>query len=182
MYWIADVRLAEIHIQIADVGLRAIVLGVGFAVKLTQTLLRLDFLQEFVVRGIAVLLWQDVEVFRGVALASDFPLVLFVVERREVCGQVVAVDFHDAPIIQSHETQRMRRPAVPLVSDLVLRRMRVNPRDVVFIKGVIEASEGLAVVFSEGGGDLVIATPPSQKEALDLTLRDLQEETGALLD
>jgi hypothetical protein len=76
----------------------------------------------------------------------------------------------------------MRHPVAPLLSDLVFRRMRVAPKDVVFVKGVIEASEGLAVVFSEGGGDLVIATLPSRKRELDLTLRDLQEETDALLD
>jgi hypothetical protein len=76
----------------------------------------------------------------------------------------------------------MRRPASPLVSDLVVRRMRLVPKDVVFVKGIIEASEGLAMVFSEGGGDLVIAASPSRQRELDLTLRDLQEETGALLD
>jgi hypothetical protein len=76
----------------------------------------------------------------------------------------------------------MRHPASPLLSELVFRRMRLHPRDVVFVKGVIDASEGLAVVFSEGGGDLVIATSPSQLRELDCALRDLQEETGALLD
>jgi hypothetical protein len=76
----------------------------------------------------------------------------------------------------------MRRPASPLVTDLVFRRMRLVPKDVVFVKGIIEASEGLAMVFSEGGGELVIATSPSRVHELDLALRDLQEETGALLD
>jgi hypothetical protein len=76
----------------------------------------------------------------------------------------------------------MRHPVAPLVTDLFFRRIRVLAKDVVFVKGVIEASEGLAVVFSEGGGDLVIASSPSRQRELDLTLRDLQEETGALLD
>jgi hypothetical protein len=76
----------------------------------------------------------------------------------------------------------MRRPVAPLVLDLVVRKMRVRPKDVVFVKGIIEASEGLAMVFSEGGGDLVIAASPSRQRELDLTLRDLQEEMGALLD
>src|SRR3954447_10235682 len=78
------------------------------------------------------------------------------------------------------ETSRGSVP--PLTSGLVWRRVRVQPRDVVFVKGVIEASEGLAVVFAEHGGDLTIATSASQLAALDDALRDLQAETGALLE
>lgn len=69
-----------------------------------------------------------------------------------------------------------------MVRDLVVRRVRVAPREVVFLKGVIEASEGVAAVFAESGGDLTIATMPSQKDELDRILQDLQAETGALLD
>ncbi len=69
-----------------------------------------------------------------------------------------------------------------MVRDLVVRRVRVSPREVVFLKGVIEASEGVAAVFAESGGDLTIATVPSQKDELDRILQDLQAETGALLD
>ena len=69
-----------------------------------------------------------------------------------------------------------------MVRDLVVRRVRVSPREVVFLKGVIEASEGVAAVFAESGGDLTIATMPSQKDELDRILQDLQAETGALLD
>jgi hypothetical protein len=52
----------------------------------------------------------------------------------------------------------------------------------VFVKGVIEASEGVAVVFADHGGDLTVATLPSQKDELDRILQDLETETGALLD
>ena len=69
-----------------------------------------------------------------------------------------------------------------MVRDLVVRRVRVSPREVVFLKGVIEASEGVAAVFAESGGDLTIATVPSQKDELDRILRDLRDEIGALLD
>jgi hypothetical protein len=69
-----------------------------------------------------------------------------------------------------------------LLDELVVRRVRVAPEQVVFLKGVIDASEGLAAVFAEHGGDLTIATMPSQKEELDRILKDLREETGALLD
>jgi hypothetical protein len=68
-----------------------------------------------------------------------------------------------------------------MLDDLILRRVRVAPREVVFSK-VIEASEGVAAVFAESGGDLTIATLPSQKNELDRILQDLREETGALLD
>ena len=69
-----------------------------------------------------------------------------------------------------------------LLDELVFRRMRVSTREVVFVKGVIEASEGLAAVFAEHGGDLTIATSPSQREELDRFLQDLADETGALLE
>ncbi len=69
-----------------------------------------------------------------------------------------------------------------ILEDLVLRRVRVQARDVVFLKGVIEASEGVAAVFSESGGDLTIATLPGQERELDRILLDLRAEMGALLD
>jgi hypothetical protein len=78
---------------------------------------------------------------------------------------------------------RAPEPSSPmLLNELVIRRVRVAPREVVFLKGVIEASEGVAAVFAESGGDLTIATLPSQKDELDRILQDLRDETGALLD
>lgn len=65
---------------------------------------------------------------------------------------------------------------------MVVRRVRVAPTEVVFVKGIIEASEGLAVVFAESGGDLMIATMPEQLDELDHLLRDLKDEIGALLE
>jgi hypothetical protein len=69
-----------------------------------------------------------------------------------------------------------------LIGGLVTRRVRVPAREVVFVKGVIEASEGVAVVFADRGGDLTIATMPNQKDELDRILHDLAIETGALLE
>jgi hypothetical protein len=92
------------------------------------------------------------------------------------------------PITAGEEPNRAARGAVkktpvdmPL-SGLVARRVRVPAREVVFVKGVIEASEGVGVVFADHGGDLTIATFPSQKDELDRILQDLASETGALLD
>jgi len=69
-----------------------------------------------------------------------------------------------------------------ILEHLVIRRVRVQARDVVFLKGVIEASEGVAVVFAESGGDLTIATLPGRERELDQILLDLRAEMGALLD
>jgi hypothetical protein len=52
----------------------------------------------------------------------------------------------------------------------------------VFIKGVVEAHEGLAVVFAEHGGELTIAAPEASARDLDQLLEDLREETGALIE
>ncbi len=76
-----------------------------------------------------------------------------------------------------------RHPVAPLLSDgLVTRRLRVDAKSVVFIKGVVEAHEGLAVVFAEHGGELTIAAPEASARDLDQLLEDLREETGALIE
>ncbi|MET0592834.1 MAG: hypothetical protein ABW133_09055 [Polyangiaceae bacterium] len=79
----------------------------------------------------------------------------------------------------------VRAPAPPvemLLGGLVTRKVRVPAREVVFVKGVIEASEGVAAVFADHGGDLTIATLPTQKDELDRILQDLAAETGALFE
>jgi hypothetical protein len=63
---------------------------------------------------------------------------------------------------------------------MVVRRVVLRARDVVFFKGVIEASEGLAAVFAERGGDLTVATPASRAAELDSVLDTLCVELGAL--
>ena len=49
-------------------------------------------------------------------------------------------------------------------------------RDVVFVKAVIEASEGLAAMFAERGGDLTLVAHRSQEKALDRLIVDLERE------
>jgi hypothetical protein len=63
---------------------------------------------------------------------------------------------------------------------MVVRRVVLRARDVVFFKGVIEASEGLAAVFAEGGGDLSVAAPEARAAELDALLDDLCAELQAL--
>ena len=78
----------------------------------------------------------------------------------------------------------MGRPHItPLVgAGLVTRRVRVHPREVVFVKGILEASEGLAAVFAEAGGDLTLATSASQIGELDRLLVDLSGEIRMLVE
>jgi hypothetical protein len=58
---------------------------------------------------------------------------------------------------------------------LVCRELVVAPRDVVFVKGVVEASEGLATLFAERGGTLTLASTPSQARELDAFVSELRE-------
>ena len=59
---------------------------------------------------------------------------------------------------------------------LLVRRLRVALADVVFVKGVVEASEGLGVIFADSGGELTIAVPPGREADLTRLLDDLGRE------
>jgi len=63
---------------------------------------------------------------------------------------------------------------------MVTRHILVRARDVVFIKGIVEASEGLAQLFAEEGGDLTLASPACREEELEALVCDLVVEVGAL--
>jgi hypothetical protein len=74
---------------------------------------------------------------------------------------------------------RVSRP--PFIGEgMVTRFIVVRAKDVVFVKGLVEASEGLAQVFAEHGGDLTLASPACRKEELDALVEDLVAEVGAL--
>lgn len=75
-----------------------------------------------------------------------------------------------------------RRSVAPLVGEgMITRRLVVRAKDVAFLKGIVEAHEGLAQVFAEGGGDLTIAAPVGREAELDELVRDLAEELGGIL-
>jgi hypothetical protein len=57
----------------------------------------------------------------------------------------------------------------------------LRPRDVVYLKGILEASEGLAQLFAEEGGAVTIATTTSQAGALDALLDEVFAEVGAVV-
>jgi hypothetical protein len=62
---------------------------------------------------------------------------------------------------------------------LVAFRVECEPKDVVFIKGILEASDGVACIFAERGGDLSIAAPPDRVAELRAILSDLAVDVGA---
>ncbi|HEY1691776.1 MAG TPA: hypothetical protein VGG39_06425 [Polyangiaceae bacterium] len=61
-----------------------------------------------------------------------------------------------------------------------MRRVLLPAREVVFFKGVVEASEGLAAVFAERGGDLTIAAPEGREAELDALVDALCVELGGM--
>jgi hypothetical protein len=67
---------------------------------------------------------------------------------------------------------------VGLGEGMVTRELVVRAVDVVFVKGIVEASEGLAQVFAESGGDLTLAAPAGREEELDELLRELLAAVG----
>lgn len=72
---------------------------------------------------------------------------------------------------------------VELLDDgLIVRRLSVKNEDVVYVKGIFEASEGLCAMFAERGGDLTIVAPISRSLELDVLLRDLALELDGVLD
>ena len=63
---------------------------------------------------------------------------------------------------------------------MVTRSIVVRAEDVVFLKGIVEAHDGVAQVFAEKGGVLVIAGPESREREIDELVRDLARELGAI--
>jgi hypothetical protein len=74
-----------------------------------------------------------------------------------------------------------RKSVPPLVGPgMVTRRIVVRAKDVVLLKGIVESNEGLANVFGEHGGDLLLAAPEGRAAELDELIEDLCRELGAM--
>jgi len=65
---------------------------------------------------------------------------------------------------------------------MLVRRMTVAPSDVVFVKGILEASDGVAGLFAERGGELSIVAPREREAELAALLEDFRRDIGARLD
>jgi len=75
-----------------------------------------------------------------------------------------------------------RNSAAPSVGEgMVHRRVVLRARDVVFFKGILEASDGLAAIFAERGGDLTVSTPSARQAELDTVLSALCSELDAMI-
>lgn len=75
-----------------------------------------------------------------------------------------------------------RVPVPPCVGPgMCVRRALLKPRDVVYVKGLLEAADGLAQLFAEEGGAVTIATTNSQARDLDALLDALFFEVGAVI-
>ena len=76
-----------------------------------------------------------------------------------------------------------RRPVpvhLSLGKGMITQRVVVRAKDVAFLKGVVEAHEGLAQVFAEKGGDLTIAAPEGREIELEELVADLAAELGGI--
>jgi hypothetical protein len=82
-----------------------------------------------------------------------------------------------------------RSVAELLGEELVSVRVRLREPDVVFVKSILEASEGLGAVFAEprgtrsshDGGAIVIAGPRSRAADLAELIADMKSELGGAL-
>lgn len=88
---------------------------------------------------------------------------------------------------RAKRTGPVRRVRAALTTDrattgLVAGRLVVAKEHVVFVKGVVEASEGLACLFAERGGDLTIASPVERRAELRELLIDLASDLGGTFD
>jgi hypothetical protein len=63
---------------------------------------------------------------------------------------------------------------------MAVRHVVLRAPDVVFFKGIIEANDGLASVFGERGGALLVASPVERESELDSVLEHLCVELQAL--
>ena len=72
--------------------------------------------------------------------------------------------------------------AAAVADHMVVRRAVLDPQDVVYFKGLIEACEGVASVFASGGGELHVVCPPALANELDDLLGDLGREMDMQVD
>jgi hypothetical protein len=57
---------------------------------------------------------------------------------------------------------------------MVSRRIVVDAADAILVKALVEAHEGVANVFGESGGILIVAAPADRESELDALLADVQ--------
>lgn len=68
-------------------------------------------------------------------------------------------------------------PAPPVLGEgLITRTLRIADEDVVWLRGVLDGYEGLAMLFGDGTGKIILAAPLDREKELDALLSDLKLE------
>ena len=62
---------------------------------------------------------------------------------------------------------------------MLVQDVLVHPADVVFVKGIVEASDGVALLFAYSGGELTLAAPLGRGDEFAELLLDLERDVGA---
>ena len=70
-------------------------------------------------------------------------------------------------------------PIADASAGMLVQRVLVHPEDVVFVKGIVEASEGIALLFADRGGELTLAAPLGRGDEFAELLLDLERDVGA---
>ena len=64
-------------------------------------------------------------------------------------------------------------------NDLVVRDLDCDRADVVYVKSIANAYDGLCCLFAEKGGKVRLVSPKGREAELDLLVNDLLEELAA---
>jgi len=62
--------------------------------------------------------------------------------------------------------------------ELSVRAISVRASELVFVRHLLEASEGIGFLIAEKGGDALLVTPTSRVRELDEFISDLEHEVG----
>lgn len=63
-----------------------------------------------------------------------------------------------------------------LEDGLVVRSFNCACADVVYVKSIVTAYDGLCALFSDGGGSIKLVAPRGREAELDLLVDDLRQE------
>lgn len=72
-----------------------------------------------------------------------------------------------------------------LEEGLTVRAFNCSRSDVVYIKSIVTAYDGLCALFSDGGGAIKLVAPKGREAELDQLVDDLTQElsaTGSMID
>lgn len=74
----------------------------------------------------------------------------------------------------------LRCRAVSLLSkdELAVRAVSVRASELVFVRHLLEASEGVGFLIAERGGDVLLVSPVSREAELDEFISDMEQEVG----